>query len=122
MKHGVELTPESAADIHDKLVRESRPWWYRALGNTARPVHFRSLNLVDAMEMETAGLVPQVVCKVDHHCVPHRCLNLWAWPLIVDADNWSPITIWTRPHPGGSPVVGDGGCPGDAGQRQECKR
>ena len=55
-------------------------------GNT---IHLSSAILVDAVEVQTRGLVPELVEYIDHNAVSHSCSNVRQGPLAVDAHHQS---------------------------------
>lgn len=92
---------------YQKGIRDARAWRNGALRDTTWPVHVIGIDLVDAMEMQTGGLIAEFIVQVDNNDVAHSGLDLWTGPGSVDANDGSRKAIRARCDPGDIPIVCD---------------
>lgn len=78
----------------------------RALSNHAGAVHPVGTDLVDAVKVNTGGLVAKLVGEVDNDGVSHGGLDLGARPLAIDTNDGPRNIERGSVDPSGLPVVG----------------
>lgn len=76
----------------------------RALGDRSAAVHDTGTILVEAMPVDTSGLVTESIVNVDNDSVSNFHINLGAGPLIVDTDHRSLESVGGGIDPGDVPV------------------
>lgn len=77
---------------------------------------------MDTMEMDTGGLVAQVVLDVDNNGVANIGPDRGAGPLVVHTNDGAREAIRSCPNPVDRPVVGHDGGVGDDRQAAEAHR
>lgn len=79
----------------------------RALGDSAGAIHDTSGILVEAMPVDTSGLVAQTIVHVYDQAITDVHVNLRARPLAIDTDDGSLESIGGGVDPGHVPVQED---------------
>ena len=80
-------------------------WGNWTLCNHSWAIHLIGAVLIDAMEMNWCCLVLQAVFNVDNHSISEIGVDRRAWPLPIDADSGTHITIWWHRNPIHLPIV-----------------
>lgn len=104
-----------------ELVCHGHVWRQRALRRHAGPIHEVGADLADTVEMNSCGLIPQMVGELHDDGVAHGGLDLWAWPLAIYANDWPHKTVRGSIHPSSCPVVRHRGSIGKCWQEQSCQ-
>lgn len=72
-----------------EVVCERSSWLNGTLAHAGNTIHFCRPILVNTVEMQTRGLVAELVEYIDHNAVSDSCSDVWYRPLAIDSDERS---------------------------------
>lgn len=74
---------------------------------------------IEAMEMQSGGLVTQLVVNIDNDPVPNSGGDVRDWPLPIDANGRAREAVWLGRDPGDIEVIGHCGSNGRRNKQEE---
>lgn len=76
---------------------------------------------VKAMEVQTSGLVTQLILYIDNDSVSNGSCDVRNWPLAIDANGRAGKAIWLCGHPSDIEVISHGSsyCRGDEEEKRQ---
>ena len=80
-------------------------WRNGTLANHSSTVLKRGVALVQTVEMQSCSFIAEVVDEIDLDGVTNISSDGWQWPLAIDADEGTGVTIRSSINPSQVPVV-----------------
>lgn len=97
--------------LYREIVGEFASWRNTTLGHLRRPIHLAGAIHEQTVEMQSCGLIPELIVNIDNDLVPYSRCDDGGWPFPIDANGWSLIlTIWVCSYPADREVIYHGSC------------
>lgn len=105
----MKLPSGGGREAYIEVVGELRARWNAALRDHCWAIHLGASIHVQAVEMESRALVPELVVNVDDDGVIDGGANGRQRPLSIDANGWAHKgTIWICEDPSDVEIIDDG--------------
>jgi hypothetical protein len=106
----VSMIPVSTRLVYYEFIDKYSARLNRTLGYHRWSVCIGRVDLMKTMEMQGSALVHKIISQSDNDCIAQIGRDRRAWPLPIDANEWSRISIGGSLYPANAPsVISSGG-------------
>ena len=106
----VSMIPVGTRLVYYEFVYKYSTRLNRTLGYHRWSVCIGRVDLVNTMEMQGSALVHKIVSQSDNDCISQINRDRRAWPLPIDANEWSRISVGGGLYPTDTPIeISSGG-------------